>query len=371
MLEIFVRLAVGILRFINLFFKPFSLREKVTIISRQSDEPTLDIVLLSESLMAGGIETVILAKSLKGSIAGIVAYCIQMMKQMYHIATSKVVVLDSYCILISVLPKKKGQYVVQMWHALGAVKKFGWQSIDNIDGHSRQLSEAMNMHGNYDYVLAPGKVTGEFFSEAFRVPESSMAYYGLPRIDFIADNNEAARNRIENSYPQIRAKRNVLYVPTFRKNSELSLEKLVAGFDFADFNLIIKKHFLDKGDYSWAEEAGAIVDTRYSSMEWLRICDKVVTDYSAISFEAAILEKEIYIYQPDVASYEQKVGLNVDLCEEAIGEYVCRSEEELFDKLAKPYRKEAVAAFRRKYIEIDTENCTQKLCGFISDLMSE
>ena len=54
---------------------------------------------------------------------------------------------------------------------------------------------------------------------------------------------------------------------------------------------------------------GAIADNRYSSMDWLRICDKVVTDYSAIAFEAAVRDTELYFYQPDEGSYEHNVGL--------------------------------------------------------------
>lgn len=370
MFKVFAWLAVKILRFIYLFYRPLSLREKVTIISRQSDEATLDIKLLSDCLIEHGVETVVLAKTLKKSFVGVITYCAQMMQQMYHIATSKIIVIDGYCVPVSVLPKKK-QKVIQMWHALGAIKKFGWQSIDNPDGHSKELSQIMNMHGNYDYVLCPSVATGEFFAEAFRVPTSKLAYYGLPSIDFIRENDKQARHQIENSYPKVKAKKNVLYVPTFRKDAELDLEKLISGFDFDRFNLIIKKHFLDKGDYSWAENAGAIVDTAYSSMEWLRICEVVVTDYSAIAFEAAILERELYIFQMDDMEYMEKVGLNMDLCDEAIGEYVCKSEEELFEKLCLPYDKNKILSFQRKYVEIDMENCTQKLCDFIAGRLVE
>lgn len=368
---IIVRLAVSVLRFVNFFFRPLPIKEKVTIISRQSDKPTLDIKLLSEELLEEEIKTVVLTKTLDRSFKGIISYCLQMVIQMYHIATSKIVVIDGYCILVSVLPKKKNQKVIQMWHALGAIKKFGWQNIENPDGHSMEVSKAMHMHENYDYVLAPGSVTGEFFAKAFNISKEKIKYYGLPRIDFIRANDVKMQEEIENMYPIIRGKVNILYVPTFRKNAELDLEKLVVGFDFDNYNLIVKKHFLDKGDYSWAEKAGAIVDMKYSSVEWLRICEKVITDYSAMAFEAAIVEKELYIYQPDINMYEQNVGLNVDLYEEAIREYVCRTEKELFEKIREPYNKEAIIAFQKKYVEVDLDNCTKALCSFIGSLLAE
>ena len=371
MRKILVYIAVGALRLVNLPLRPLALRSKVTIISRQADTPTLDIEMLSAYLREQGIKTVVLCKMLHGNLGSAVSYGLHMMKQMAHIATSKVVVLDGYCIPISVLPKKKGQSVVQMWHALGAIKKFGWQTTDRPDGHSREVSEAMKMHRNYDYILTPSHVTGAFFAEAFRAAGDKLVYLGLPRIDFIRQKDEATRQRMEQRYPAITEKECVLYVPTFRKNAVLELKNLLDGFDFGRFHLIIKKHFLDKGDYTWAEELGAIVDGEFSSLEWLRICPKVVTDYSAMAFEAAVLDRELYIYQPDVSDYAENVGLNVDLSREAIGSYVCKTEEALYDKLKEPYDKQAITAFREKYLEIDLENCTQKLGDFVIGLLAE
>lgn len=371
MRQLFAKIAAALLRFINLFYGKGKLKPRVLIISRQADKPTLDISLLDECLKSMGVETVVLTKTLKKSLGGLIAYLGHILRQMKYLASSKVVVLDGYCIAVSVLPKREGQSVVQMWHALGAVKKFGWQNTENPDGHGRAFAEAMEMHRNYDYVITPSKITGAFFAEAFRTPEDKLRLYCLPRIDFLNSGREASQRRIGKAYPRTAEKKNVLYVPTFRKNSALMLDKLVAGFDFQSFNLIIKKHFLDTADYSWAEAKGAVVDTAFSSMEWLRICDKVVTDYSAIAFEAAAVDRELYIFQNDVSDYSHNVGLNIDLTKEAIAPYVCRTEEELFRALGEPYDKERLRSFAAKYIEAKTDNCTERLAGFISGLTTD
>ncbi len=368
---ILTHLAVKALRFANLFFKPLSLKDKVAIISRQSDEPTLDIRILNDALKSENMNTVVLTSTLEKSIPGMVKYALHMMSQMYHIATSRVVVLDGYCILVSILPKKKGQHVIQMWHALGAIKKFGWQNAESPDGNGKEVAEAMHMHRNYDYVFAPSEITGKFFAEAFRTPEEKIVNYGLPRINYLKADDPELFSSITAKYPHTAGKTNVLYVPTFRKNAELDLERLISGFDFENMNLIVKKHFLDKGDYTWAQEAGAIVDMDYSSMDWLKVCSKIITDYSAIAFEAAVLDRDIYIYQPDKSDYQYKVGLNIDLSQEAIGGYVCDSEELLFEKLSQTYNTDAVIEFRRKYLAIDMENCTEDICGFISNLLTQ
>lgn len=362
---ILIKFTVSVLRVINSLFRPLKLKNKVVVISRQSDVPTLDIEMLAEKLEETGTETVILTKKLDKSLKGLLSYSLHLIKQMYHIGTSKVVVIDGYCIPVSVLPKKKGQKIIQMWHALGAIKKFGWQNTENPDGHSVEVSEAMCMHRNYDYILAPSEITGRFFAEAFRTPEDKVFYCGLPRIDFLKKKDESRYRDICREYPSIKEKPVVLYVPTFRKGSEVSMGKLIDTFDFGKFNLVIKKHFLDKGDYSGAREKGAIVDDVFSSMDWLRITDKVVTDYSAIAFEAASIEKELYIYQPDIHLYENNVGLNIDLREEAIGHYVCSDEKTLVHLLAEPYHHQSVREFRDKYLTVDLNDCTQQLSSFI------
>ena len=366
-----ISVALGGLRLVNCLFRPLKLKNKVAIISRQSDVPTLDIRMLRDRLAQEHIPTVVLTKTMKKSVGGALSYAAHLLAQMHALATCRVVVIDGYCITVSVLPHKEGQKVIQMWHALGAIKKFGWQSADRPDGHSREVSEAMHMHEGYDYVLSPSPVTGRFFAEAFRQSEDKLVAMGLPRIDFLREKDEEKHRAMAADYPAIAQRPSVLYVPTFRKHAALELGRLIENFDFTRFNLIIKQHFLDKGDYSWAGEAGAIVDTKYSSMEWLRVAEKVVTDYSAIAFEAAILDRELYIYQPDVDDYSENTGLNVDLRSEAIGPYVCRSEKELAQKLCEPYDTAAVRAFREKYVAVPLDDCTGLLCTMIAGLLAE
>jgi len=344
--------------------------KRVTVISRQADKPTLDIKLLAEEMSRRNIKHTVLAKKLNRSLTGAVTFGLHLIKQVYYILISDVIILDGYCIPASLLPKKKKQTIIQMWHALGAVKKFGWQSIDKRDGHSSRTANIMKMHRNYDYFMAPGSITAGYFAEAFDTPVEKAVYLGLPRIDFLNAEDSELRHRMENEYPCIKEKINVLYVPTFRKNQQLELAALIEAFDFSKFNFIIKTHPLDKGDYSWAVDRGAIVDSKYTSEEWLKISDKIVTDYSAMIFEAAVISKQIYVYQPDEADYSNNVGLNMDLSKEAIGEYIAFTEFDLINKLEEPYDIEKVKCFRNKYIEAELDDCAGRICDFIDYLQN-
>ena len=166
---ILMKITVVIFNIIYLFFKPLKLKNKITILSRQSNKKTVDIKLIENELMSRSIETVVLTKRITKNLTGAIKYAFHMIRQMYHISTSKIVVIDGYCILVSILKKKDGQKIVQIWHALGAIKKFGYQSIGKSGGNGADVSKVMKLYRNYDYVIAPSEATASLYSEAFDI----------------------------------------------------------------------------------------------------------------------------------------------------------------------------------------------------------
>lgn len=365
MKAILMQLAVLIFNIMYLPFLPVKTKNKITILSRQSDKPSVDIRLLKNALDDENIKTVVLTKRLNKSITGGIEYFFHMIRQMYHIATSRLLVLDGYCILASTLRKKKGQQIVQIWHSLGAIKKFGYQSVGKPSGNSETVAKVMKLHKKYDFVIAPSRITAGYYSEAFNIPEEKIKLYGLPRIDYLLEPDEEAENKLVEKYPQLQDKENILYVPTFRRNSEVDVKDFVEKAKLDEYNLIIRKHWLDKTDYSYAEAQGVIVDRHYSFMNWLKFCGKVITDYSAAAFEAAILKKELYFYIKDADEYEDNIGLNMNFAEEEISKYTYTDAGELWDSIGEEYDWQRLTAFREKYVTVDTDKCTEKLVKFL------
>lgn len=117
----------GFLNLIYAVFKLFPVRNKITLISRQSDSASEDFLMLKTELkkQSPDTEIKILCKKLRKSPPALFSYMGHILVQMYHIATSRTVVLDSYCIPISILKQRKKLRVIQIWHAMGALKKFG------------------------------------------------------------------------------------------------------------------------------------------------------------------------------------------------------------------------------------------------------
>ena len=186
-MECCIKIFKVLMNIIYKFFKLFKTKNKITFISRQSNNISIDFTLLIENIKKESpeIKIVVLNKELNKSIISKITYFFHMFIQMYHIATSKVVILDGYCIMISILKHKKDLKVIQIWHALGSLKKFGYSTLGKKDGRDSKLAELMNMHKNYDYVLTSSELSRPFFRQAFNVQDKKMLVMSLPRVDYL------------------------------------------------------------------------------------------------------------------------------------------------------------------------------------------
>lgn len=369
MKEMIVKIGVNILKIIYFPMKLLKTRNKVVYISRQFNRPTLDFILLKDEIekLDASVKNVFLTKRIEKGALNTVLYIFHMLKQMYHIATAKIVVVDTYCIVVSVLKHKNKTKIIQIWHALGAIKKFGYQTIGKNSGTSKAMADVMCMHKNYDFVLCPSEITKQYYCEAFQIEERQIKYIGMPRIDYILQ--KKSKDKIYEKYPELKEKINVLYVSTFRKGKKIKISKLIQDFDTNQYNLIIKLHPLDHKQYVYNPKEGVIFEETFTSYDLLAIADKVITDYSSLSIEVALLNKPIYFYTYDIEEYEKDPGLNIDFSREVIGKYVTKTSKKLLALLEEEYDYSVLDKFRNKYITVNTINCTKQLASDILELM--
>lgn len=369
-------------------------QKKIAIISRESDSKTLDVSMLEEELLRRGCRVKVLSKLLtKEKSIKALGYIGHVAKQQAAIMASDVVVLDTYCIPASMIPHGKGTRVVQIWHALGAVKKFGWQTVGREGGSSEKVARLMRMHRGYDYVVSPSDITAEYFCEAFDTDKDRVAKYGLPRIDYIKSVASGERQadmekRILSQYPQLAGtdRKTILYAPTFRRGSSVDLQSLIGALDPAKYDLVVKLHPLYRAgntDPDGASSAGSgqlnvIYDETFTSYDWLAAADIIISDYSSLVIETTLTDKPLFIYAYDLEEYSENTGLNMDFYSEPIAPYVFKDAASLaacIDKTCgntgadgQGYDMEALHAFRDRYIDIDTDNCTAALAEFIISL---
>lgn len=360
-----INIAKFFANFIYLFVKLFPTKNQIVMISKQSDSVTLDFKLIKEALQKNMAELkiVILCKKINNGVLAKIEYCFYMIKIMYYLATSKVCILDGYCIPVSILKHKKGLKIIQIWHASAAVKKFGYQILDKKEGSNLLVAKLMNMHKNYDYLIAPSIKTKKIFAEAFNNDIEKFELLGLPRLEYISNEKYDKTEEILKEYPHLKEKEIILYVPTFRKNEDVNLaEKVIATkIDEEKYNLIISLHPLDNTKVP----EKYLIDKKYSSFDLIKVANYIVTDYSALSVEASILEKPIFFYLNDYEEYDNNRGMNIDLTKE-VPSFVCENFVEIVDKIdKKEYNMRELLEYKNNYIQIDYKNTIKDMIHFI------
>ena len=352
------------LQFIYFFLKFIPInKNKIVFISRQSNQTPLDFTLIkNELLKRKKYHVVILTKKIENGFLNHIKYYFHIYIQMYHLATSKVCIVDSYCIPVSILKHKKDLTIIQIWHAMGAIKKFGYQTLNKRAGRDLDVSNVMCMHKNYDYILSGSEEMIKYFGEAFHYNKNSFIINGSPKMDYIYLNRDKISKMIKKDYPILNDKINVLYAPTFRKKDTVKFRKIINHFNFDKFNLIIKPHPSTKQKIKCDK---VIKCDNYSSLELLTIADYVITDYSAISIEAALLDVPVFLYLYDYEQYILDNGLNIDLFDE-FKRYASKDIKRIMKFIsANKYDKKIIEDFKNKYVDPDIGKYTIKLTEFI------
>ena len=364
--------------FLNLIYaiiKIIPTRNQIVFISMQSDLPSLDFRLLSQEIKnkQSDIKLIFLCKKMNSSLSKKIdyfSYVFNMVgyifKAMYYLATSKVCVTESYCVPISILKHKKALKVIQIWHASGAVKKFGYQALDTKEGKSKEIAELMCMHKNYDYVIAPSEITRNIFSEAFNVEKDKILKLGLPRLEYITNPIYDNSEKIYNDYPELRDKKIILYVPTFRKGKNVKLDEIFNyPIDDKKYKLIIKLHPLE--DAEVADEY--LIDSKYTSFDLIKIADYIITDYSILSIEASVLGKPVFLYLYDLDEYDKNRGLNINLTSE-LESFTTKKFSDIMNKIeTNQFNIKEIIKYKEKYIEVEVENTIQTLSEFVLKLI--
>ncbi len=315
------------LSFIYAVMKLFPTQNKIIFLSRQGNEPGIDFLLLEKELNENYAQykTVMMCKMIPDSLFGKVGYAFHILRQMCHLATARVAVLDTYCIPVSLLKHKKCLKVIQIWHAMGCLKRFGLSTTGLSQGRSENLAKSMNMHKNYDCALCSGPECIAPFAEAFGMEHSRMIPIGMPRIDYLTKEKftSASKNAILSAYPQlVNGKENIVYVPTFRRGEGLGDEYMEAAFDsirnavnYEKYNLIIKAHSGEERIFTNSpdnREDGC----KFMGLDFISVADYIVSDYSAIIFEAAVAKKPIALYCFDWDDYDAARGFYIDYFED-------------------------------------------------------
>lgn len=341
-------------------------QQRIVCISRQSDSAPVDFRLIKEYCERRDPPwgVVILAKQLRNPAT----YLLEVIRQVYYIATSRAVVLDSYCIVVGLLHDRIRVPVIQVWHSLGNMKRFGYTAFGTEEGHSEATARLMHMHEGYDAIATSSLSFADEFAAAFNVAPGKLFEAPLPRVDILLDEQNRARQReaILAAYPQLRGRKTIVYCPTFRKqpaaNEAEAAAALINAVDFDRFNFVYKPHPVSKQ----VIDDPRVVTIPGGQFDALFVADVIISDYSTVIYEAGLLDIPVYLYAYDWDSYREKRGLTINfendvpaLFTDDPGTVIEAIENDAFDH-------EAFKAFVRRNIALPPcGTCTEHLCEHI------
>ena len=383
MIKLFAKIFGFVMNVFYAFYKLKKPQNKIAFISRQSEKPSIDFRYLINEIKTNYPEykVEVHCKMIPDGLGGKIRYAGELFVQMKAMATSKVVVLDGYCILASMLSHRESLKIIQLWHALGAFKKFGKSILDLEGGSSSEMAEAFKMHNNYSFIAASGRECVPHFAKAFGQDEKKFVPIGIPRMDFLTseEENERLSELIFNKYPSLNnGKKNILYVPTFRDTDEdraalnAATDELVKKVNYDEFNLIVKHHVVDtnKEEIYVDSHMNKSVGESFTGMDFMAVASCVVTDYSSVIYEALLKDLPIYIYCFDSDKYISERGFYIDFWRDIPALYsknakgICTfiNEEARADE-------EKITAFKEAYVNKAYDSITAVWAEIIDELI--
>lgn len=225
-----------------------------------------------------------------------------------QLAASRFIFLNDNFFPLAFMKFKPENIIVQLWHAPGASKKFG----GSVDIESREILSKISE--NTDYLIVTSDKIKDYYAEAFQIPTSKIKSLGLPRLDYYFENQDLDKLKADfcQKYNISHEKKIILYAPTFRDEEKynnvfnyLDLEKFnsVLGEEYV---LALRLHPKIKNFYAEnisSNDTYIDVSGFESEQELMLLSDILITDYSSIMIEYAILNRPVLFFTYDLDHY--------------------------------------------------------------------
>ncbi|MDI3408891.1 bifunctional glycosyltransferase/CDP-glycerol:glycerophosphate glycerophosphotransferase [Streptomyces cavernicola] len=250
---------------------------------------------------------------------------------------------------------------LQTWHG-SAYKRMGFDETRVRMQNTPQRDKLQRAVDRFDHFLVRSEHDVRTLAEAYRLPREKLLPVGYPRNDRLVA--ARAHDEREGRFPRppLAArlgipdhKKTVLYAPTFRgapkdgRRHQLLLDVRRFTEEFGDeCALLVRAHYMERAELPVCAP-GTLFDVsdHHDVSELLCLADVLVTDYSSIMFDYALLDRPIVLFAPDLDAYAAERGSYFDLRERAPGP-VAETEDELLRTLADLKPADAEHAERRR-----------------------
>ncbi len=300
---------------------------------------------------------------------------------LFYLSIAKVWVCDTR--QPAFLVKRSETTYIQLWHGT-PLKKLALDMDVLKISDGMELSEYKRLFKEntktWDYLISQSDYTTKKFRSSFDFG-GKILNTGFPRNDILfKKNNEETINSIKNSYNLPQNKKIILYSPTWRDDefygngiykfsSEVDFELLQK--ELSDTHIIlVKLHYLVKDSINWSKYDGFVYKCDHLSdiQELYLISDVLVTDYSSVMFDYAILKRPMIIYSYDYEKYRDNLrGFYFNIFEEFPGP-ITENNVDLVESIqnydCKKYRKE-YNSFLDKFTSFDDGNASSRIVKLI------
>lgn len=245
--------------------------------------------------------------------------------------------------------KRKGQYYIQTWHGMVALKRIEKDAVEH-------LSADYVRGAKHDSAMADVILSGcGFFTELCRRAfwyDGEILECGSPRLDVLFQQTPEKSLQVKEALGIPANKRVLLYAPTFRAGGQTECyirdyQKILdvlqerTGEEWVAAVRLHPNVAAQAGFITYSETV--INATDYPDLyELIPAADVVISDYSSLMFDAGLIHKPVFLYATDIADYAADRNFYFDI--EKLPFPLAHNAEELLQNLAafeeEPYQKQ-------------------------------
>lgn len=298
--------------------------------------------------------------------------------QKYYARSKVIFITDNFDLMYHHKPNE-GTKVVQLWHACGAFKKWGYSTLDLAWGGTRKNMTRFPTHNTYTDAFVSSKAVIPCYAEAFNCDPKIIKPFGVPRTDIYFDKDFLAgcRDELLKAFPGIGDRKIILYAPTFRGNSpsqsynEDVLDYAALKENFGDkYALVLKLHPFTASKFSLTEEQQELYGDFVFNATSLPIevhlgaADLLIADYSSLIFEYSLFNKPMIFYAYDLEEYDRDRSFYFEYKHFVPGKIV-RTNEEIIEAIKnRDFQEGKIPAFRKKFMSACDGHCTERIAEY-------
>ncbi|MBC1501964.1 CDP-glycerol glycerophosphotransferase family protein [Listeria weihenstephanensis] len=377
MKKIAIKLYMMMIQILGFVFGRFPVQQKVVMLISFPENPTA--VLREMDKLHFTPETIVfydprmnvdgMSRNFMRSLPKTKANLIRLM---FHLSTAKVVVTDNYFAELAGVKWRENMTCVQIWHANGALKKFGWEDKAAQKRSESDKKRFQAVYQTFSKVLVGSDEMGDIFKRSFLLDDARLLKLGVPRTDYYFDEATLALNKqIGLEKYGINGKKVLLYAPTFRDEalSETKLALDIAAMKQAlgeEYKLLLKVHPSMVSDLEKIQDNFCVYADKETEIEaLLPMTDVLITDYSSIPFEFSFFEKPMIFFAYDLEEYDGNRGL-ADHYLETIPGPLCKTTAEVIEAVQNPaVDLEQIRAFGAKWNKYSDGESSKRFVDFL------